>query len=72
MIEEFDALKTTEVVDVVSPYGGCLVDLLVLDELERQELITEANRLPSIQLSPCFVCDLELLAVGGFRHWIVL
>jgi sulfate adenylyltransferase len=40
--------------------------LLVSDELERNELIAEANRLPSLQLSLRSVCDLELLAVGAF------
>ncbi len=49
----------------ISPYGGRLVDLLVADE-ERRELIEQAGRLPSIQLSARTLCDLELLAVGAF------
>ena len=52
--------------ELVTPYGSQLIDLLVSDELERKELIAEANRLPSLQLSPRSVCDLELLAVGAF------
>jgi sulfate adenylyltransferase len=28
--------------------------------------VSQANRLPSIQLSSRSLCDLELLAVGGF------
>jgi sulfate adenylyltransferase len=50
---------------LVSPYGGRLVDLLVPPE-RLADLNAHANRLPSIQLSERSVCDLELLAVGGF------
>jgi sulfate adenylyltransferase len=42
-----------------------LVDLLVSPE-EKQQLKEYAASLPSIQLSDRAVCDLELLAVGGF------
>ncbi|MCY3573158.1 MAG: bifunctional sulfate adenylyltransferase/adenylylsulfate kinase [Chloroflexi bacterium] len=50
---------------LISPYGGELVDLLV----PREQLLQKtayANTLPSIQVSPRVVCDLELLAVGAF------
>lgn len=50
---------------LISPYGGELVDLLV----PREQLLQKtayANTLPSIQVSPRIVCDLELLAVGAF------
>ena len=50
---------------LISPYGGELVDLLV----PRAQLLrrsAHANTLPSIQVSPRIVCDLELLAVGAF------
>lgn len=50
---------------LIPPYGGRLVNLLVAPE-EVEELRAYANRLPSIQLSERAVCDLELLAVGGF------
>lgn len=50
---------------LVPPYGGHLVDLLVSDA-EREALTQEANALPSVQLSPRSLCDLELLAVGAF------
>lgn len=50
---------------LISPYGGELVNLLV-DEGEADELRSEANRLPSVQLTERAVCDLELLAVGGY------
>jgi len=50
---------------LVSPYGGDLVNLLALpDEIE--ELKSRASELPSVQVSDRVVCDLELLAVGGF------
>ncbi len=54
-----------EKASLVTPYGGELVDLMIPAEQveERKEY---ANRLPSIQLSQRSVCDLELLAVGGF------
>lgn len=51
--------------NLVSPYGGQLVNLLVSEE-EKPELISKAKTLPSIQLSNRSLCDLELLAVGGF------
>ncbi|MCZ6674786.1 MAG: adenylyltransferase, partial [Verrucomicrobia bacterium] len=50
---------------LIPPYGGKLVHLFVHDE-ERPELLRKANELPSIQLSPRSLCDLELLAVGAF------
>jgi sulfate adenylyltransferase len=49
----------------VTPYGGSLVDLLVREE-ELPELLERAARLPSVQISDRSVCDLELLASGGF------
>jgi sulfate adenylyltransferase len=51
--------------DLISPYGGRLIDLTVAPE-NREELIEYANRRPSIQLSERAVCDLELLATGAF------
>jgi len=50
---------------IIQPYGGQLVDLLVTGE-ERTVLLAEASRYPSIQISDRNLCDLELLAVGGF------
>ena len=48
-----------------SPYGGELVNL-VAEGKEREALLSEANTLPSLQLSDRSVHDLELLAVGAF------
>lgn len=50
---------------LVSPYGGSLVDLMVPVE-ERAEMKDYANQLPSFQLHERAICDLELLATGGF------
>lgn len=50
---------------LISPYGGELIDLLA-DEDEIEDLRAMASRLPSVQLTERAVCDLELLAVGGF------
>lgn len=49
----------------ITPYGGSLVDLLVpADRLAARK--DYAGFLRSIQLSPRSICDLELLANGGF------
>lgn len=50
---------------LVAPYGGQLIDLLV-DDAAAADLATYAASLPSVQLSERSVCDLELLATGGF------
>lgn len=50
---------------LIEPTGGKLIDLLVAND-ERDDLIAEAYRLPSIQLTRRAVCDLEMLACGGF------
>jgi len=55
-------LKMTE---LIKPYGGELVDLLVADE-ERESIMNRAAMLPRIQLTQRNLCDLELLATGGF------
>lgn len=50
---------------LISPYGGKLINLVVTGE-ERQVLLAEANRQPSIQISARSLHDLELLATGAF------
>lgn len=50
---------------LISPYGGKLVNLLVTGD-ERQELLAQSTHLPSVQISARAMCDLELLATGGF------
>ena len=50
---------------LIAPYGDKLVDLLVPSEAG-EELRARANHMPSIQLSERSVCDLELLATGGY------
>src|SRR5258705_9732315 len=50
---------------LIAPYGGRLVDLQVAPAAAAA-LREEAARLPSLQLSDRAVCDLELLASGGF------
>ncbi len=50
---------------LIPPYGGTLVDLLVPSEAA-DDLKAYASTLPSVQISERSVCDLELLATGGF------
>lgn len=49
---------------LITPYGEKLVDLMVPAE-SFDELKAYASQLPSIQISPRAVCDLELLATGA-------
>jgi len=51
--------------NLIAPYGGKLVNLVVEGQ-ERQELLAQAAKLPSIKISMRALCDLELLATGGF------
>lgn len=50
---------------LIPPYGGTLINLLIPAE-QREALKAHASQLPSIQISERAVCDLELLATGGF------
>ena len=50
---------------LISPYGGKLVDLLTTGD-ERHELLQRAKGLSSVQISTRSVCDLELMAQGAF------
>ena len=50
---------------LIQPYGGRLVSLVVEGDAAAA-LRAEALRLPSLTLSERAVCDLELLATGGF------
>lgn len=49
----------------IDPYGGEIVDLVAREE-EATTLEAEAARLPTLTLSDTALCDLELLATGGF------
>ncbi len=51
--------------DLITPYGGALVDLLV-PQAERELIMNRATLLPRIQLTQRNLCDLELMATGGF------
>lgn len=52
-------------VKLIPPYGNTLVNLVVSSD-EADKLKAYAGELPSIQVSERVVCDLELLAAGGF------
>ncbi len=51
---------------LISPYGGKKLVNLVANGKEREELLSRAGRLPSIKITMRNLCDLELLATGGF------
>src|SRR5689334_17402505 len=50
---------------LITPYGGKLVNLVV-EGKEREELLVRAAKLPSIKITMRNLCDLELIATGGF------
>jgi sulfate adenylyltransferase len=50
---------------LIPPYGGKLVNLVV-EGKEREELLARTASLPSIKISMRNLCDLELIASGGF------
>ncbi len=58
-----DSLSNTQ--KLVSPYKGRLVNLVVTEE-ERAAAMHRASTLPSGQLSPRSLCDIELLSTGAF------
>jgi sulfate adenylyltransferase len=55
----------TRSVDLVAPFGGALVNLVSNSE-QVDDLKAHASKLDSIQISDRSLCDLELLAQGGF------
>jgi len=56
----------TRTATLIPPYGGELVDLYVHDGAERRDWLARAATMPSLQLRPRSLCDLELLASGAF------
>jgi sulfate adenylyltransferase len=61
----YAAARSRETVELITPYCGELINLLVEGE-ERRELIERANKLSSLQLSARSMCDLQLLSIGAF------
>ena len=61
----FQTELTTSASALIAPYGGELIDLCV-DPEQQEALAARASKLPSVQLSERNLCDLELLATGGF------
>ncbi len=51
--------------NLISPYGGKLVNLVVAQD-QLAEKIAHAKTLPVVNLSARALCDLELLATGAF------
>src|SRR6478752_1680236 len=63
--ETVDSLERTSASHLPVAHGGELVDLYVGPE-RRAEIKTESKGLPSWDLTPRQLCDLELLLNGGF------
>jgi sulfate adenylyltransferase len=55
----------TRAASLVEPYGGVLVDLMVSAD-EREDVQARAGALPRVKLTQRSICDLEILATGGF------
>ncbi len=51
---------------LISPYGGNKLVNLVVTGRERDDLLARASKLPSIKITMRNLCDLELIATGGF------
>src|SRR5581483_2791283 len=51
---------------LITPYGGKKLVKLVVTGSERDDLLARAAQLPSIKITMRNLCDLELLATGGF------
>src|SRR5437762_12358078 len=63
--EMIDSLERTSAAHLPVAHGGELIDLYVGPE-RRAEIKFESRGLPSWDLSPRQLCDLELLLNGGF------
>ncbi|HSM71494.1 MAG TPA: bifunctional sulfate adenylyltransferase/adenylylsulfate kinase, partial [Anaerolineales bacterium] len=50
---------------LIAPYGGNLVNLVV-EGKEREGLLARASKLSSLKITMRNLCDLELIATGGF------
>ena len=61
---KFTGVKVSES-RLIPPYGGELVNVVVGRE-EAEDLWAEVSGLPSVQISERAMCDLELMATGGF------
>jgi len=51
---------------LISPYGGKRLVNLVLTGAERDKQLARAPKLPSLKITMRNLCDLELIATGGF------
>ncbi len=51
---------------LISPHGGELVDLLIIDEKERYDLVERAKTLVKLELTERVLADLECIATGVY------
>jgi len=57
--------NSATITKLVPPCGNSLINLLIESE-ERDAILAQASELPPVKLSERNVCDLEVLATGGF------
>ncbi|HEY9838740.1 MAG TPA: sulfate adenylyltransferase [Vampirovibrionales bacterium] len=55
----------TQHTDAIAPHGGHLINRIV-SSAQKQEFLSQAETLPRLQLSDRALCDLILIAIGGF------
>ncbi len=51
--------------DAIAPHGGHLINRIV-SPAQKQEFLAQAETMPRLQLSDRALCDLILIAIGGF------
>ncbi|MCT7975702.1 sulfate adenylyltransferase [Laspinema olomoucense] len=51
--------------DAIAPHGGHLINRIV-SAAQKQEFLAQAETMPRLQLSDRALCDLILIAIGGF------
>lgn len=62
---QMNEISSTQPQELIAPFGATLINLHV-DPKQREALAARASKLPRIQLSERSLCDLEILATGGF------
>ena len=51
---------------LIAPHGGTLIDLMVIDEAKRYDLVEKAKTIPKWELDERGLADLECIATGVY------